>query len=66
MVLATLAGLVSGLVALLLKTLVREWRHKHAVLEKFDITQSWYLPVLGKENKFIRFISKTKLFNKYR
>lgn len=38
----------------------------HTVMEKFDITQSWYLPVLTKEKKFIGFISKTKLFNKYR
>ena len=37
-----------------------------AVMEKFDITQSWYLPVLDKERKFVGFISKTKLFNKYR
>jgi CIC family chloride channel protein len=38
----------------------------HTVMEKFDITQSWYLPVLDNEKKFIGFISKTKLFNKYR
>jgi len=38
----------------------------HTVMEKFDITQSWYLPVLNKDKKFIGFISKTKLFNKYR
>jgi CIC family chloride channel protein len=38
----------------------------HTVMEKFDITQSWYLPVLDKERKFVGFISKTKLFNKYR
>ena len=38
----------------------------HSVMEKFDITQSWYLPVLDKDRKFIGFISKTKLFNKYR
>lgn len=38
----------------------------HTVMEKFDVTQSWYLPVLTKERKFIGFISKTKLFNKYR
>jgi CIC family chloride channel protein len=38
----------------------------HAVMEKFDITHSWYLPVLSKDKKFIGFISKTKLFNKYR
>lgn len=38
----------------------------HAVMEKFDVTQSWYLPVIDRERKFIGFISKTKLFNKYR
>jgi CIC family chloride channel protein len=38
----------------------------HSAMEKFDITHSWYLPVLDKEKKFIGFISKTKLFNKYR
>jgi len=38
----------------------------HSVMKKFDVTQSWYLPVLNKEKKFIGFISKTKLFNKYR
>ncbi|MEO6547500.1 MAG: chloride channel protein [Ferruginibacter sp.] len=38
----------------------------HSVMEKFDITQSWYLPVLNNEREFIGFISKTKLFNKYR
>ncbi len=38
----------------------------HDVMEQFDITQSWYLPVLDKDRKFIGFISKTKLFNKYR
>jgi chloride channel protein, CIC family len=36
------------------------------VMEKFDLTQSWYLPVLDKDKKFVGFISKTKLFNKYR
>lgn len=38
----------------------------HSVMEKFDVTQSWSLPVLDKDNKFLGFISKTKLFNKYR
>ncbi|MEO7767222.1 MAG: CBS domain-containing protein, partial [Ferruginibacter sp.] len=38
----------------------------HSVMEKFDVTHSWYLPVLNKEKKFMGFISKTKLFNKYR
>ena len=38
----------------------------HKVMEKFDISQSWYLPVLDDEKKFVGFISKTKMFNKYR
>lgn len=38
----------------------------HEVMEKFDLSQSWYLPVLTREHKFAGFISKTKLFNKYR
>lgn len=38
----------------------------HSVMEKFDVTHSWYLPVLSKEKKFAGFISKTKLFSKYR
>jgi chloride channel protein, CIC family len=38
----------------------------HAVMKEFDITQSWYLPVLDQNRRFIGFISKTKLFNKYR
>ncbi|MGN6490844.1 MAG: chloride channel protein [Agriterribacter sp.] len=37
-----------------------------SAMEKFDISQSWYLPVLDKEKKFLGFISKTKVFNKYR
>ncbi|HEY6504305.1 MAG TPA: chloride channel protein [Chitinophagaceae bacterium] len=46
--------------------LLQEDQDMHTVMEKFDITQSWYLPVLDGEKKFIGFISKTKLFNKYR
>ncbi len=38
----------------------------HSVMSAFDITQSWYLPVLTKEKKFVGFISKSKLFSKYR
>ena len=38
----------------------------HIVMERFDITHSWYLPVLDKNRKFVGFISKTKVFNKYR
>jgi CIC family chloride channel protein len=43
-----------------------EEQDMHAVMEKFDLAQTWYLPVLNKEKKFIGFISKTKLFGKYR
>jgi len=46
--------------------ILEEGQDMSAVMEKFDITQSWYLPVLDKERKFVGFISKTKLFNKYR
>jgi len=38
----------------------------HLVMQKFDITQSWHLPVIDKEGKLVGFVSKTKLFNKYR
>jgi chloride channel protein, CIC family len=38
----------------------------HSVMEQFDITKSWYLPVLDDQKKFVGFVSKTKLFNKYR
>lgn len=37
-----------------------------SVMNKFDITHSWYLPVLTKDKTFVGFISKTKVFNKYR
>jgi len=46
--------------------ILSENQDMNTVMEKFDITQNWYLPVLDKEKKFIGFISKTKLFNKYR
>ncbi|HEX5025624.1 MAG TPA: chloride channel protein, partial [Agriterribacter sp.] len=36
------------------------------VMEKFDISRSWYLPVLTREKHFIGFLSKTKVFAKYR
>ena len=38
----------------------------HTAMEKFDTTLSWYLPVLDINKKFLGFISKSKLFNKYR
>lgn len=36
------------------------------VMEKFDRAKTWYLPVLTSQSQFISFVSKTKLFNKYR
>lgn len=36
------------------------------VMEKMDITQSWYLPVLNTEKEFLGFLSKTSIFEKYR
>lgn len=36
------------------------------VMKKFDNSNSWHLPVLNAENKFIGFISKSKLFDRYR
>jgi CIC family chloride channel protein len=36
------------------------------VMDKFDHSQTWYLPVLDREKNFIGFISKTRLFEKYR
>jgi CIC family chloride channel protein len=46
--------------------ILRDDQDMHIVMEKFDITHSWYLPVLDKERRFVGFISKTKVFNKYR
>lgn len=46
--------------------ILQQGNDMHTVMEKFDTTQSWYLPVLDEDKKFIGFISKSKLFNKYR
>lgn len=46
--------------------LIADDENMHSIMEKFDVTQSWYLPVLDKEKKFKGFISKSRLFNKYR
>jgi CIC family chloride channel protein len=45
---------------------LRNNQDMHSVMEIFDTTQSWYLPVLDDQKKFIGFISKSKLFEKYR
>ncbi len=46
--------------------LLSDTQDMHDVMKQFDLTQSWYLPVLNSDKKFIGFISKTKLFAKYR
>jgi CIC family chloride channel protein len=35
-------------------------------MKKFDQTNTWHLPVVNAENKFMGFISKSKLFDRYR
>ncbi|RYG00563.1 MAG: CBS domain-containing protein, partial [Chitinophagaceae bacterium] len=45
---------------------LQEDQDMHAAMDKFDITHSWYLPVLNKEKEFVGFISQTRVFNKYR
>ncbi|HOZ67728.1 MAG TPA: chloride channel protein [Chitinophagaceae bacterium] len=45
---------------------LQEDEHMHSVMEKFDLTRSWFLPVLNKDKIFVGFISKTKIFYKYR
>lgn len=48
------------------RAIIQLHENMHSVMEKFDLTQSWYLPVLDEQKKFIGFISKTKLFARYR
>jgi CIC family chloride channel protein len=45
---------------------LQEDQDMHAAMEKFDMTNSWYLPVLNKDRQFVGFISQTRVFNKYR
>lgn len=45
---------------------ISDTENMHTIMEKFDVTQSWYLPVLDQQKKFRGFISKSMLFNKYR
>ena len=59
----------STLVKMLLKkppAVLQDDLDMHTVMERFDITQSWYLPVLDHQKRFLGFVSKTKLFSKYR
>src|SRR5574343_572466 len=45
---------------------IRVDQEMQSVMHLFDLSQSWYLPVLDADRRFVGFISKTKLFNKYR
>jgi len=36
------------------------------VMEKFDETDAWNLPVVNEENKYLGFVSKSNIFNSYR
>ncbi len=40
--------------------------HMQKVMERFDISGSWYLPVVDRDRKFTGFISRSRLFQKYR
>ena len=37
-----------------------------SVMNKFETTQAWNLPVLDDENKYLGFVSKSKIFSSYR
>ena len=37
-----------------------------SVMDKFETTQAWNLPVLDDENKYLGFVSKSKIFSSYR
>ena len=36
------------------------------ILEKFDISNTWNLPVVDNNNKYMGFVSKSKIFSEYR
>ncbi len=37
-----------------------------SVMDKFEQSEAWNLPVVDKENKYIGFVSKSKIFSSYR
>ena len=37
-----------------------------SVMDKFESTQAWNLPVMDDENKYLGFVSKSKIFSSYR
>lgn len=45
---------------------IREDEGMNAVVNKFDETSTWVLPVVDKDNNFIGFISKSAVLNSYR
>ncbi len=46
--------------------ILRPGQDMRSVMEQFDLTRSWYLPVISHEGVFLGFVSKTRLFSKYR
>ena len=36
------------------------------VMKKFDTTKAWNLPVVDEENRYLGFVSKSKMLNTYR
>jgi CIC family chloride channel protein len=36
------------------------------VMKTFDKTHSWYLPVVDAQQRFMGFVSKSRLYEKYR
>lgn len=36
------------------------------VMQTFDDTKAWNLPVVNEEGKYLGFVSKSKIFNSYR
>jgi CIC family chloride channel protein len=37
-----------------------------SVMNKFEVTQAWNLPVVDRNNKYLGFVSKSKIFSSYR
>lgn len=37
-----------------------------SVMDKFEVTQAWNLPVVDRNNKYLGFVSKSKIFSSYR
>ena len=46
--------------------IIMEEENMKKVMDKMDITQSWYLPVLNRDRQFLGFLSKSRIFEKYR